>query len=125
MDDGDFAKIQDKIREFSDGAEQVINEYLINQASDIFMDSITNLIPVSDRQKKHAKQNAPLVGEQKENLVLYIHTRKPWHYLYFPDEGEGTSLGQKAHDFMGEGVEAKYDEVVNGMLDALINNINL
>ena len=121
----DVQKVQDAIKTFGDGAEQILNEYLITQANEIFTESIINLIPVSDRDKRHARQNAPFTGEQKANLELYIHTKKPYHYLYFPDEGEGTSLGQQAHDFMGEGVEAKYDEVINGMLDALMNNFNL
>ena len=125
VNDEDFVRLQEEITRFGNGAEQVINEYLVTQANDTFIDSITNLIPVSDRNKRHAKQNAPLVGEQRESLELYIHTRTPYHYLYFPEEGLGTSLGQDPHDFMVEGAENEYDNVVNGVLDALMRNINL
>lgn len=121
LDDKDIERLTDAIKAFEGSAEQAIGEYLEGQANEIFKDSIVNLIPVSKQNKRHAKNSAPLTGEMQGNLSLYIHTKKNWHYLYFPDEGEGTSKGQAPHDFMGEGVDKEYDTVVNGMLDALIN----
>ena len=125
MDAEDVQRIQEAIMNFGDGAEQVINDFLKNEANKMFTEAIVNLIPVSDRNKKHAKNSNPIKGEQKQNLALYIHSKTSYNYLYFPDEGEGTSLGQNPHDFMGKGVEAKSDDVVNQILDKLQNNLNL
>ena len=71
--------------------------------------------------KVHAKDKQPLIDEMIDSLTLYIHSRKPYHYLYFPDQAQGTSKNQLPHDFMEGGVDAKYDTVVNGLLNALIN----
>lgn len=121
LDAKDIERLAGAIKNFEGNAEEALGSYLKNEADEIFRPSIENLIPVSDKDKKHARYSAPLTGEMQGNLSLYIHTKKAWHYLYFPDEGEGTSKGQFPHDFMGEGIEKQYDTVVNGMLDALIN----
>ena len=68
--------------------------------------------------------NIPFTDDMQGKLSVYIHTKKSYHYLYFPDEGEGTSKGQMAHDFTGEGVENEYDNTVNLLLDALIKEWN-
>lgn len=121
LDDKDIDRLVGAIKQYEGNAEQALGNYLENEADKIFRPSIENLIPVSDKDKKHARTSAPLTGDMEGNLSLYIHTKKAWHYLYFPDEGEGTSKGQLPHDFMNEGIEKQYDTVINGMLDALIN----
>ena len=121
LDSKDIDRLVGAIKQYEGDAEQALGNYLENEADKIFRPSIENLIPVSDTDKKHARTSAPLTGDMEGNLSLYIHTKKAWHYLYFPDEGEGTSKGQKPHDFMNEGIEKQYDTVVNGMIDALIN----
>ena len=120
----DVEKLQQAIINYGEGAEKTINDFLKTEASNIFTESIVNLIPVSDRDKKHAKDSSPLKAEQKENLALYIHTKSQFNYLYFPQEAEGTSSGKSPNDFMQEGVDAQYDTVVNQMLDKLQNNFN-
>lgn len=121
LDDKDIDRLVTAIKNYEGHAEEALGNYLRNEADEIFRPSIENLIPVSNRDKKHARNSAPLTGDMQGNLSLYIHTKKAWHYLYFPDEGEGTSKGQAPHDFMGKGVEKEYDTVINGMLDSLIN----
>ena len=120
----DVEKLQQAIINYGEGAEQVINDYLKTEAGDIFTESIVNLIPVSDRNKKHAKNSSPLKAEQKENLSLYIHTKSQFNYLYFPQTGEGTSSGKAPNDFMEKGIDQKYDTVVNQMLDKLQKKFN-
>ena len=70
----DVERLQQAIMSYGDGAEKVINNYLKNEASNIFTQAIINYIPVSNRDKQHAKDSSPLKAEQKENLSLYIHT---------------------------------------------------
>ncbi|MGM9534894.1 MAG: hypothetical protein ACI3VR_06560 [Intestinibacter sp.] len=122
----DIQRIQEAIMNFGDGAEKVINDYLETQANEAFKQSIINLIPVSDRDKAHAKDSDPLKGELSGNLELYIHTKTQYNYLYFPDEGAGAHfVGKGPQDFMQQGVDNKIDEVVDGMIESLMNNMNL
>lgn len=122
--DEDIEKLQKAVQNFGEGAEKVIGNYLENEADEIFRNAIANLIPISDRNKKHAKNSAPLTGEMLSQTSLYIHTKRNFHYLYFPDQGEGTSKGSPPHEFMEGGVDTQYDTVVNALIDALINELN-
>ena len=124
LDSKDIDRLVTAIKQYEGDSEQALGNYLENDADKILRPSIENLIPVSEADKKHARTSSPLTGDMESQLSLYIHTKKAWHYLYFPNEGEGTSKGQAPHDFMNQGVENKYDTVVNGMLDALINEWN-
>ena len=121
LNDDDVNRLIESIQNFQGSAEDAISEYLKNDLPGIAKPSIQSLIPVSDRNKAHARTSAPFTEDMEGKLSIYIHTKKQWHYLYFPDEGEGTSKGQAPHDFMSEGMEKKYDTLVNGLLDSLIN----
>ena len=122
----DIQRLQEPIMNYGNNAEQTINEFLNTEAKQMFSNSITNLIPVSDRNKQHAKDAQPVKGEQNQNLSLYLHTPGKWHYLYFPDEGAGIKFANKApYDFMRKGVEQESDNVINGMLNKLQNDLNL
>lgn len=124
LKDEDIEKLIDAIKGFAGDAENAISDALENKVAEILKNSIENLIPVSDRNKTHAKYSAPFTDDMQGKFSVYIHTKKAYHYLYFPDEGEGTSKGQMAHDFTGEGVEREYDSAINILLDALINEWN-
>ncbi len=124
LHDEDVNKLIDAIQGFEGDAEDALSDYIKNEVPDIAKPSIQNLIPVSDRNKTHAKTSAPFTEDMEGKLSIYIHTKKQWHYLYFPDEGEGTSKGQMPHDFMMQGVESEYDTLVNGLLESLINEWN-
>ena len=117
----DVQKLQQAIQQYGGNAEKTINELLNSEVKEIFIKSITNLIPVSEKGKIHAKTSNPLRGDMKGNLTLYIHTNSKFHYLYFPDEGEGTSKGKGPDDFMGRGIDAEYDNVMNRILEKLQN----
>lgn len=117
----DAERLINAIKDFEGNAENAISNYLETEVPSITKPSIQNLIPISNRDKVHASTSAPFTEDMQGKLSIYIHTKKQWHYLYFPDEGEGTSKGQAPHDFMAQGVENQYDTLVNGMLDSLIN----
>lgn len=124
LKDEDVENLIDAIKGFAGDAENAISDALENKVAEILKNSIENLIPVSNRNKIHAKYSAPFTDDMQGKLSVYIHTKKAYHYLYFPDEGEGTSKGQMAHDFTGEGVEREYDSAINILLDVLINEWN-
>lgn len=122
LDSGDIDKLIESIQNFQGNAEQVMDEYVQNEVPEIAKPSITNLVPVSDRDKKHAKFNAPFTQEAVTTLSVEIKTRKPWHYLLFPDEARGHNFeNRQPLEFMEKGMENRYDEIVNGLLDALLN----
>ena len=124
LNDDDINKLIEAIQSYSGNAEDAIGEYLESEVPDIVKPSIKNLIPVSEKGKKHARSSAPFTEDMEGKLSIYIHTKKQWHYLFFPNEGEGTSKGQMPHDFMGQGVEEEYDTLVNGIIESLIDGFN-
>lgn len=116
----DLGRIQEAIMDFRDDVESVINDCLANEVKELLTNSITNLIPVSDKNKKqHAKTSNPLDGKVRNNLTLWIHTKPKYNYLYFPQNAEGTSKSNSPNDFMDKGIDAEYDNVVNIMLEKL------
>ena len=50
-------------------------------------------------------------------------TKTKFNYLYFPQNAEGTSKGKIPNDFMERGIDAEYDNVVNGILEKLQNGL--
>ena len=124
LKDEDVNELIESIKKFTGNAEDAIAETLENKVADILKTSIEGLIPVSNRNKTHAKYSVPFTDDMQGKLSVYIHTKKAYHYLYFPDEGEGTSKGQAPHDFTTEGVEKEYDNAINILLEALINEWN-
>lgn len=123
LKEDDLARIQQAIMNFGDDAEKVINECLAGEVRDKLITSITNLIPVSDKNKKHAKTSNPLEGQVRNNLTLWMHTKPKYNYLYFPQNAEGTSKSNSPNDFMDKGIDAEYDNVVNIMLEKLQNRM--
>lgn len=115
----DLGRIQEAIMDFGDDAERVVNDCLANDVKDKFITSITNLMPVSNKNKRHAKSSNPLDGKVRNNLTLWIHTKSKFNYLYFPQNAEGTSKRNSPNDFMEKGIEVEYDNVVNEMLEKL------
>lgn len=115
----DLGKIQEAIMDFGDDAERVVNDCLANEVKDKLITSITNLIPVSDKNKKHAKSSNPLDGKIRNNLTLWIHTKPKYNYLYFPQNAEGQSRNNSPNDFMEKGIDAEYDNAVNIILEKL------
>lgn len=115
----DLEKIQQSIMDFEGDAEKVINDCLNNEVKELLTNSITNLIPVSDKNKRHAKSSNPLDGKVRNNLTLWIHTKPKYNYLYFPQNAEGTSKGKSQNDFMDKGIDVEYDNAVNIILEKL------
>ncbi|SFJ33271.1 hypothetical protein SAMN02910355_2248 [Terrisporobacter glycolicus] len=116
----DLGRIQEAIMDFEGDSERVINDCLANEVRDKLITSITNLIPVSEKNKKqHAKTSNPLDGKIRNNLTLWIHTKSKFNYLYFPQNAEGTSKGNSQNDFMEKGIDAEYDNAVNIILEKL------
>ena len=72
----DVNKLIEAIQSFEGNAEEAIGGYLKNDVPGITKPSIQNLIPVSDRNKAHARTSAPFTEDMEGNLSIYIHTKK-------------------------------------------------
>ncbi|MFR4670875.1 MAG: hypothetical protein ACLT69_13670 [Intestinibacter bartlettii] len=113
----DVQKIQQAIGNYEDKAEDVINKYMHGEGKDKNK-SIHNCIPVSDRNKKHAR-DADSLTNKNFNLGIRITTKQKYNYLVFPMTASGTSQGKSEKLFMEEGVKKVKDNVVNEILDKL------
>ena len=108
------------IKEYQQGAEEKITSYLHNRGYQAISNSIQNMIPVSDRKKKHARSSSALMDREKGSmLAVTVGTRSKFHYLYFPDDGTNTKHHIGEQHFFERGVEAQEENVINGILDAL------
>lgn len=104
-------------------AEDIINDFLHNEAPDIMKPSIVGLVPVSNRNKTHAKTSNPFGRQEDKNLSVKIITSKNFNYLVFPDEGLGTSVRNLPQDFTGRGLEAVTAELLDDMTAKILQKI--
>ncbi len=99
----------------AEAAEIAITNYLATDGQRLIKSSIENLIPVSNRQKKHAKTSNPLQHDTY-NMSVVIYPKKPFYYLYYVDQAQGTSRGKQPADFMERGLEQVVEPLFNDML---------
>lgn len=115
----DMDILQEKLRRTVPDAEKTINIYLAEKGAEELIGGVTKYTPVSNREKKHAKNSMPYKAKPG-NMRVNISTKPEYGYLYFPDAGEGTSSKNPRHEgFMQDGVESVYENVVNGLLEAV------
>ena len=112
--------LENTIKEYQQGAEEKITDYLHGKGYEILSNSIQNLIPVSKRKKKHARNYKALRDRKKHSiLAVIVGTTSRFDYLYFPDDGSNTLHHAGEQHFFERGVEKEEENVVNGILDAL------
>lgn len=125
----DVERIQQAILRCGSTSEDVINDYLHNKAGDIIIQSITKFIPRSKVNKVHAK-DSKWHEQTNYNLAVNIANStkgkrdKSFYYLYYVATGTGTSRKNGPNDFMSKGLDKEYDNIVNGVIDELLKNIN-
>lgn len=115
LEQTEFNKLLNQFNRHGAEVENVINEYLHNEASKKLKSAIEDFVPVSDRNKKHARNSAPFGRQENYNLAIKVITSKEFNYLVFPDEALGTSKGNIAQNFTGRGLEAVQPELIDDM----------
>lgn len=117
-------KLEAKLKTFSGDAEKTVNEVLKRSGSKAVMQSIISFMPVSQRNKKHAKMSNPLKASYF-NLGFRVFAKggaanKPgsFGYLVFPDEGRGPHQAF-AQEFFQRGGETASEQVLNDVIAAL------
>lgn len=128
--------LENRIRQLPNHAEQVINETLHTEGIEIIEREVTNLIPVSSRNKnskwyrehgstKHAK-DAKWSISKKDHLGFMIKSkggaankRGSFGYLVFPDEGRG----QAEQNFTERATDIAVSKIVEKLHGKLIETI--
>lgn len=116
--------------------ENAINDYLHNVANEKIIKGITPLIPISKTGRNHARFSE-WYQQDDYNLAVTIGNSLKGkaggkygksmsrYYLYFVDSATGTSKRGRHKDFMARGLNNVYNDVVNGMLDAITAELSL
>lgn len=124
----DFSKserLADAMAKLPGRSEEVINKVLKSKGTKEVMTAIIHFMPVSKRDKQHAKFSDPL-KDRMQHLGFEIvakggaaNKRGSFGYLVFPNDGRG-SHNPIAQEFFERGLEAKEDLLLDMVLDELI-----
>lgn len=113
-------RLRNTIKDYRDNAEKKLANYLHGQGYSRLSASIQNLIPVSDRKKKHARDTDALMDRDTDsNLSVTIGTRTSYNYLYFPDDGSNTIHHAGNQQFFFRGVQQEEPKVMDEMIGIL------
>lgn len=118
-----FNEVMQRVAGYGAEVETALNDYLHLTAPEIIKPAIVGLVPVSDRNKTHAKSAAPFGRQENYNLAVKILTSKEFNYLVFPDEALGTSKGNTPQDFTGRGLEATIPDLINDMTARILEQL--
>ncbi len=116
FDATEFDRLQNAIKNFPGDAEEVINDVLHTEGSQLIQDAIRNLMPESGRTwkgKKPAAKSAKSLTDLKGNLFVEVRATKNYQYLYFPDDGTNTRKHAGNQQFFLKGAEAQQETIVD------------
>ena len=117
-----FNELLQRVSKYGTEAETKINDYVHNEAPQKIRPEIIGLIPVSDRNKVHARNSAPVGRQENYNLAVKVITSKEFNYLVFPDEALGNSYKNAPLDFTGRGLEAALPVLIDEMTARVMEN---
>lgn len=125
----DYEKIRQAILRCGYSSEETINNYLHNTAGKKITKSIDNYIPRSPRTNViHAKGNN---WSEQNNFNLAVNIGNSlkgkrgtsFYYLYYVVTGTGTNAQKGPRDFMSQGLNQEYNNIVDGLINELDKNI--
>lgn len=121
-------KLQELLKKLPNQAEDLINDYLESKGSKNMMESIIGFIPVSRRNKKHAKSSKPFKATM-HNLGFNIETKGgaaknkgSFGYLVYPNEGRGPK-NPIAQEFVERGMEKENDRIIQDLEEILTEKL--
>lgn len=119
-DDADTLRVA--IENYEGDAEEAINRVLHNQSFEPLTKAIINLIHPSGRswkgKIKSAKSTQPFT-QKNGNLYVEVKNKKPYGYLYFPNDGSNTRHHQGDQQFMMRGAESEKEHILNMCLEEM------
>ena len=122
LEAAEFERLEQVMKNFPDEAENVINEVLHNEGSQLIQESIRNLIPVSGRNwkgKKAPAKTGSSLTDVKGNLSITVQTTKIYQYLYFPDDGTNTRRHVGNKQFFFKGAEEQQSTIIDLCINRL------
>lgn len=122
LDAKDLEQLEPKLQKISDKSEKVLNDILHSFGVETVTNKIIDLMPVSEKNKTHAKSSNPL-RNLTFNLGFEVMPRKAFAYLVFPDKALGTSQGNAPKEFMLQGLDSSTDSIlekINDEIDKII-----
>lgn len=123
LDYADMLRLNNAIAKCEGDAETRLNNYLGTTGLNKITNSMTNLLPLSKKGKKHAKTHK-WYNYRRYNLALVIGISPSYYYLYYPLTATGTSRKKTPNDFLGDGLYNVYDEIVDDMVTVLDDYYN-
>ncbi len=131
----DWQILEKRLADYPKNAENAINNYLHNEGNDVIVHGVTRYIPVSTghpkahlrtkgKKYKHKKsgahaKDAVWYETNKFNLAINLKNIRDYYYLYFVQNGLGTSKYTGGVDFITPGMNSVYDTVLDGLQNAL------
>lgn len=116
--------IENAMKGVAEQSEKLVNNVLHLKGSKWMMLAIVGFMPVSNRNKPHAKFSNPLKID-KLNLGFRVYAKggaanrkNSFGYLVFPDEGRGSS-NPVAHKFFEKGAQKEEEHIFLEVLKAL------
>ena len=125
----DVERVKRAIGRCGESSEGVINNYLHNVAGENITKSITKYIPRSPRKNVIHAKDSNWSEKKNYNLAVTIGNSlkgvrgTSFYYLYYVVTGTGTNEKKGARDFMKQGLDNEYNNVVNGIVNELDKNI--
>lgn len=124
LKDKDIERIRLAMVRCGETSESVINDYLHNVAGTKLTRSITKFIPVSKRNKQHAKSSKWHEQANYNKAVSISNSLKgsrgtSFYYLYYVVTGTGTNRKKGARDFMEKGMNLEHNNIVEGLVEEL------
>ena len=129
MKHSDVEKIKNAISRCTKSGEQVMNDYLHNVAGENLIKSMTEFIPRSPRKNVIHAKNSNWSEQENFNLAVAIsnslqgHRGTSFYYLYYVVTGTGTNTEKGERDFMEQGLDEEYNNIVNEIIEILNKNI--
>ena len=122
----EFAK---KLTQAGKNAERSINSVLHDKAtSDYIKSNIQPLLPESHRtwagKAPSAKSTQPFTQNTKYNLEVTVKNKTKYQYLYFSDDGSNTVNHMGNLNFMGRGLDASADTIIDRCLTKMTEDFN-
>ncbi|HFU4089536.1 TPA: hypothetical protein ACGO77_000133 [Streptococcus suis] len=125
LDFSGSTKLAEAMAKIPSKSEKVVNRVLLVSGTKEVMQAIIGFMPISKREKKHAKYSNPL-KERMFNLGFDIvakggaaNNKGSFGYLVFPNEGRGPH-NPVAQEFFERGLASREEIILDYVIDELV-----
>lgn len=116
-------ELESKMKQVPENAERLVNEVVHTKGSKYALEGIIEFMPLSDRDKAHAKLSNPL-KIILINLGFEVLPKPKFRFLVFPNDGLGRS-NPVARQFFEKGLDSRSEKILNEVMAALQKAIEI